>query len=287
METLLICPAARPAVGSWSRVAPLGALPLLGQSLVEYWLAHLALAGRKKVHVLADDRPEQIAVLVGNGARWGIEAEVITEARELTPAQAQLKYGNAFSGPLEEIAVLDHFPGLPDAPLFDSYAGWFSALLAWMPLARTPDRVGVRETQPGVWVASHARVAPTAQLHAPCWIGQSAFIADNVVIGPNTIVEDRAFVDSGAELSGSVVGPDTFVGRFASLCDSFAWGNTLVNWRSDSVTEVPDAFLLCALRHSTQPAYVDNFLDRLGELYSRNKDDLQMLWKQLLMNKGG
>jgi NDP-sugar pyrophosphorylase family protein len=287
METLLICPAARPAVGSWSRFAPLAALPLLGQSLIEYWLAHLALAGRKNVHVLADDRPDQIAALVNEGARWGIQAKVIAEARELTPAQAQFKYGNSFAGSLDEITVLDHFPGMAEAPLFDSYAGWFSALLAWMPHARTPDRVGVREIQPGIWVASHARVAPSAQLRAPCWIGQSTFIAANAVIGPNAIVEDRAFVDTGAELSGSVVGPDTFVGRLASLHDSFAWGSTLVNWRSNSVNQVPDAFLLCALRHSTPPASMDNFLSRLGELYSRNKDDLQMLWKQLLINKGG
>ena len=118
-KALLICPSDRPAVAELSRVAPLAAAPLLGQSLLEYWLTHLALSGIKEAHVLADDRPEQISKLVANGARWGLKVEVTAEVRELTAAQAQIKYPSEFSASApNNIAVLDHFPGEPNSPIF-------------------------------------------------------------------------------------------------------------------------------------------------------------------------
>jgi hypothetical protein len=42
MKAVLICPADRPAVAKLAEVAPLPNLPILGESLVEYWLEHLA-----------------------------------------------------------------------------------------------------------------------------------------------------------------------------------------------------------------------------------------------------
>src|SRR4051794_28854495 len=70
MNTILICPSSRPAVEQVGQYAPLAAVPFLGESLIEYWLTHLALGGTKEVRLLANDRPEQIADVAGNGARW-------------------------------------------------------------------------------------------------------------------------------------------------------------------------------------------------------------------------
>jgi hypothetical protein len=261
---LLICPSERPGVAELSRLAPLAATPLLGESLLEYWLTHLALAGVNEVHILANDRPEQISRIVGKGARWGLKVEVTSEVRELTPAQAQIKYAAEFpaSAP-NQISVLDHFPGEAGQPLFNSYADLFAGLARWIPRAKTVDRVGVQEVQPGIWVARHAHVSPEAKLNAPCWIGQHVYVGAQCVIGPNAVLEDRAFVEGGAEIVNSAVGPDTFVGKLAALRHSFAWGGALVNWKSGSVTQISDAFLMCALRR--QPAS-EKFLRRLFEL---------------------
>ena len=49
------------------------------------------------------------------------------------------------------------------------------------------------------------------------------------MIGPNAILEDRSFIEGGADIVNSVIGPDTFVGKLAALRQSFAWGDTLVN----------------------------------------------------------
>ena len=141
-KALLICPSDRPAVVELSRVAPLAAAPLLGQSLLEYWLTHLALNGIKEVHILANDRVEQIQKIVGAGARWGLKAEITSEVRELTAAQAQIKYAAEFPAAApNNIVVLDHFPGEPDSPIFTSYADLFSGMMRWQPRANTPDRV--------------------------------------------------------------------------------------------------------------------------------------------------
>src|SRR5437773_1630738 len=91
MKTILICPSERPAVGALAESAPLVTQPLLGQSLLEYWLAYVASAGVKQVCVLASEGLQEIQELAGDGARWGLALEVIQEFRELTPAQALLK----------------------------------------------------------------------------------------------------------------------------------------------------------------------------------------------------
>jgi NDP-sugar pyrophosphorylase family protein len=263
-QALLICPWDRPAVVELSRVSSLAAAPLLGQSLLEYWLTHLALNGVKDVHILADSHLEQISKIVGNGARWGLKAEITSEVRELTAAQAQIKYAAEFpvSAP-NNISVLDHFPGEPDCSIFTSYADLFAGVMRWLPNANTVDRVGFHEAKPGVWIGRHARVSPGAQLNGPCWIGKHAFVGAGCIIGPNAILEDRSFVEGGAEVDNSVVGPDTFVGKLAVLRQSLAWGNTLVNWKSGSVAQITDAFLMCALKREPTS---EKFLGRLFEL---------------------
>ncbi len=289
MKTILICPSERPEVKTLSHALPLAAVPLLGQSLVEYWLSHLATSGAKQVLVLAHDRPNYIADIVETGARWGLEAKVVIESREPTPSQVLLKYAGELD-PVpapNSITILDHFPGRRELPLFRSYADLFAGLGAWMPQAVTPDRVGMREFQPGVWVGLHSHIASGARLLAPCWIGRHVFIGADVVIGPNTVIEDRAMIEPAAELTRSWVGCDTFVGRFSQLADSLAWGCTLVNWQTGSVIQVPDPFLLCALRQPRQPRKAGWFA-RLAELYARGaKEEVYVPWKQLPLNKEG
>jgi NDP-sugar pyrophosphorylase family protein len=287
MKHHLICPGRREAVSQLAESGPLAVVPLLSQNLLEYWLAHLAATGARDVRILADDRPEYVEAVVGHGARWGLAVEVTAETRELTPAQVQIKYERELPAvsPADSIAVLDHFPGLPELPLFTSYADWLAGVLAWFPRVKTPDRVGVHEARPGVWVGMHTRVAPDAQLIAPCWIGSHCYVGARAVIGPMAVVEDRAFVEPGAEISWSIVGPDTLVGQYTEVRDSFAWGGTLINWKTNSCIRVADAFLLCALRHPTPPRPAKTSFSRLLKLDLR--EDVQMLWKHFLMNKEG
>jgi NDP-sugar pyrophosphorylase family protein len=286
MRTLLVCPGERSHLSGLCQNLPLAHVPILGQTLLEYWLSALALQGTARVGVLAHARPELTQDLVGTGERWGLTAEVISESRELTSSEALLKYAHELdSVPAgDTIVILDHFPGHPELPLFESYQHWFAALRNWMPSAVTVDRVGINETQRGVWMGCHSHISPQARLHAPCWIGQHVFVGDGAVIGPGTIVEDGSFVEPGAELAESWVGPDTFVGQFARIHGSLAWASTLIKWESGSAAQVADRFLLCPLRQPRGKRTL-NWLRKLSDIYSRNKGEAGVLWKQLLLHR--
>jgi len=111
----------------------------------------------------------------------------------------------------------------------------------------TPDRIGIRILKLGVWAGLHAQIAPGAELHAPCWIGDNVHIGDGAAVGPNVIIESNSFVEPRAKIRDSYVGPGTFVGAFTDVEQSIALGNTLVSWKYDSVLKVPDEFLLSSL----------------------------------------
>jgi hypothetical protein len=234
---------------------PLSNVSALGKPVIAHWLDNLAARNVKEVLVLATDRPEETRAVVGDGRRWGLRVQVIPEIRELSPAEARRKYrrdddpGKWLDAP-DDSTLMDHLPGLDDFPLFDSYASWLAGVQQEIPRATTPDRIGLHEVQPGIWVGLHARIASDAQLNAPCWIGEDVDIRHGAIIGPMAVLEDRCFVERGAEISNSVIGPDTFVGEFAEVHDSIALGKTLIHTKLNSITRVDADFLLCSLVES-------------------------------------
>jgi NDP-sugar pyrophosphorylase family protein len=278
MKAVLICPGERPEVPFLGKESPLALAPALGQCVVEYWMSQMACAGIKQVQVLAHDRMEEVKQVVGTGSRWGVAAEVITEAGELTVEDATRKYGAPAS-------VMDHFPGLPDHPLFASYEHWFDAVEAWIPRAKTPDRVGVREASSGIWVGLHAHVSREARFLAPCWLGDHVYVGAGAVIGPGAVLEDGTFVEAEAEITESIIGPGTFVGRYMRIIDSLVRGNALVNWRTGLETMVPESFLLCSLRARRSTAKTVPLLDRVAGWMARWTEEQSMKHHSLLVKK--
>lgn len=250
MKALLICPDERTRIAALTESVPLSNVSILGKTLVEYWLEHLAGLGAREVLVLAGDRPDHVLAEVGNGARWGLRVIVKPDRRERALEEARAKHqasdDTRWLPAPNDVFLMDHLPGLPQLPLFTSYADWFAAARTLMPRALTPDRIGVRELKPGVWIGLNAHVASGAKLIAPCWIGERAWVETGATIGPNVVLEREAFIARGAEVSHSVIGPETFVGQFTEVRNSIAWGSTLINWQRDSCLKVPDAFLLCS-----------------------------------------
>jgi NDP-sugar pyrophosphorylase family protein len=245
MKAILICPGYRPAMAPLTEAAPLAAVPLLGESLLVYWLGHLAARGAREVTILACDRPAVIRQIAGTGARWGLHAKVVAEMHELTPAEAKSRHG---AGDEDIVVFADHLPGVPDIRLCESHAEWYAGTQAWLDRAVTPDRTGVRELAPGIRVGWASRVPSDTILRGPCWIGEKVRIGRGVTIGPNVVIEDRAVIGDGAELMRSVIGTETYVGGDTEVTDSLAFGDLLINWRSGSCLRVPDEFLLCSLR---------------------------------------
>lgn len=247
MKTLLICPADRPGVAQLADHSPLAVAPLLGKSLLEYWIEALVARGAKHFVVLASDRPDQVRAVVGDGTRWGVQLDLLPQNRELTPTEARARFQkDGTEGWLagDDVVLLDSLPGQSELPLFESYSGWYAALLAWLPRAVAPARIGAREVKPGVWVGLHSQIDPKARLEAPCWIGENVFVAADATVGPNALIEDRVVVENGARVENSIVWPETFVGRFVAVRNSLANGSQLLNCVTGSSLRVPDDFLL-------------------------------------------
>ncbi len=251
MKTLLICPSYRFALPQLVEHGPLAIAPILGECVASHWIEYLAGLGATHVQIVAADRADQVRATLGDGARWGVRLEVLAVSVEPTLAEATARYrptGEAGWLPApHEIVFMNHLPGCEGVPLFSSYATWFAALLAWMPRAMTPARIRVSEISPEIWVGRRAHISPTAQLIAPCWIGDQVFIEPGAIVGPGAIIEDRSVIENEARVVHSWVGPDTFVGPMTSVVSSLAWGRTLTNWRTDSALQVPDPFLMCSL----------------------------------------
>jgi NDP-sugar pyrophosphorylase family protein len=286
MKWILICPWEKPLVNQLEASGSLVTLPLFGQSLLEYWLGHLACNGAKEVIILADAQPELIRAVAGDGARWGLSVRIVEEARELTGVQTMFKYQRELdtTNSQNRIVLLDHLPGLKEHPLFEDYETFFKALVAFMPRARTPERVGVRELQPGVWGGLHCHVSADAQLEAPCWLGRNVFVGSKAVIGPNTIIEGGAFIDSMATVSNSLVGADTYVGQCTEITGSLAFGDTLINTASGMAIKIPDQFVMCGLRRPKAVATA-GWLERLSDLCLKNKGETSLLWKHFLVDR--
>jgi hypothetical protein len=268
MKALLICPGRRSPVATLLESGPLVTLPLLGKCLLEYWLEHLVEHKVNAVHILASDRPENVLAMVEDGARWGLQVTVLSENSELSIEEAWESYGEEDQEGLfkpDRVVVLDHLPG-STSPLFESYAGFFAALLEWMPRAATPDRIGMRELRPGIWVGLHSYLSPQAQLCAPCWIGEDVHVGPRAIIGPGAILESRTFVDSDAEIVESVVGAATLVGKRTEVRHSIVEGPTLVNWQLNSCVRVRDAFLLSGLEPYSSRFERGNIVGRLMAL---------------------
>lgn len=264
-KAVLICPAQRPGTRFLAQSRPLAILHAFSKPLIVYWLEHLAALGAKEVVILGADRPEQVRALVGNGAAWGLRVEVISEAQEPTPEEARVKHGGEGTDWLaqpNDVCVMDYFPGLPEHPLFKSYANWFNGLRAMLPCIIAAKGSDAVEAKPGVWISARARVSPRAELRAPCWIGPHTVVAQDTIIGPMAVLEDRVMVETGVEIVSSAVAPETFVGRLTELKDSVADGSILMNWRSASCARVPDAFLMCSLGKRRHTVKSTNFLSR-------------------------
>jgi len=237
MKAIVICPDRRREVTFLARKTPLALVPVLGPSVLAHWLTALAERGVKEVVIMASDRPDQVRAAVGRGERWGLKIEVLAEARELSVAEAQKRFG------LENVVVADRLPVLPEKPLFENHAGFFNALKAWLPDAGKA-RVGVREIAPGVWAGLGCKIETSAKIIAPCWLGENVWVRNGATVGPDAFIEDTAMVDNDAEITAGWIGQRTYVGALTQVRNSFAWADGLLNHTNESFTEIVDAFLL-------------------------------------------
>jgi lipopolysaccharide/colanic/teichoic acid biosynthesis glycosyltransferase/NDP-sugar pyrophosphorylase family protein len=89
--------------------------------------------------------------------------------------------------------------------------GHFSANTAFSGLKHLTQQQGMHARAPGIWVAEDAQISPSAQLKGP------------VIIGSQTIIEDKAKV-----LGPAVIGKGCRVGKGAGVRESSLWDGAYV-----------------------------------------------------------
>lgn len=238
-KTLLLCPADRPGSEFLAARAPLPLLPVLGRTVLDRTLAHMAQQGEKAIRIVATDRPASIRQSLQNGLPWGIEAEVVTDAEERAAEEAVLRHGGHNVG---KVMKLNAWP-TADQDLWESPQILLNGLLAHLAEAAV-STVSMHEMGPGIYISTHAQVSPGATLHAPCWIGPHAIVRDGATVGPGAIIENKAWIDTGASVSQSWVGPSTYLGSGLDLQGKFAWGTMVMDAANCVISEMVDPLLM-------------------------------------------
>lgn len=260
MKAILICPAERPSVAMLHEEMPLVLVPMLGKSLVDYWLEYLSSRNCTDVVMLASDRPEQVREYVSNGERWGIKVEVWPATGEEGAIEAAL---GAFNGDdVDWVELMDRLPLMYADPLFSNYSSWHKVLTALM-AQMTGGTRGVREIAPGVWAGLHVEVAPSSRFIPPCWIGQDVRIGEGAVVGPLAIIESRVCVEKGAEIENSVILSDTRVGAQTGIRDSIVCANILIHLPDGGSVRVTDSFLLSTLTEQVRRKATASLVGRM------------------------
>lgn len=243
MKKVLICPDARKEVAFLARLHPLVLTPFLDKPLLDHVITSLAESGVKELTILASDRPDDIRQFVHGGQPWGIKAEVMSEPHEVDVKAAGEKYAVGE----KEVIVLDRLPDREKSSLFCAYRSWLEVMERELN-SFASKHVGSRELKPGVWVGLRAKIDPSAQLHAPCWIGDNVWIQKGAEIGPTAFIAAGTMVDERAIVVESYVGSHTYVGQLTEIRRSFAIGKGLLNWETGSSLEIADPFLLSDLK---------------------------------------
>ncbi|MCX6848487.1 MAG: sugar transferase [Verrucomicrobia bacterium] len=267
MDVFIICPDYRKCAGFARRIRPLALWPVLGRTLLDLWLEHLAAAGVKHATILAADRPQEIRHAVDQGGRWGLSITVLSVKREPSIEETRLRFtGKDSLGIAPNIITLDTLPSMPHKPLWESSAALFEIMLGNLRGTPPEAHLTMREIAPEVHVSTRARIAATAKIEGPVWIGPQVIVGDNAQILAGTVIEEAAYIDRHAIVSESWVGPNTYVGALTNVQNSFAWGGGIENWSKGSFLEVTDDFLLANLTHKPFGGVRSGWLTRIAGL---------------------
>ena len=267
MDVFIICPDHRQNIGFARRIRPLALWPVQGRPLLDLWLEHLAAAGVKHATILAADRPHEIRHAVDQGGRWGLSVTVLSVKREPSIDETRQRFmGKDSTGRAPNIITLDTLPSLPHKLLWESSAELFDIMQNNLRATAPESYLTMREIAPEVHVSTRARIAPTAKIEGPVWIGPQVIVGDNAQILAGSIIEEAAYIDRNAIVSESWVGPNTYAGALTTVQNSFAWGGGIENWRKGVFLEVTDDFLLTNLTHKPFGGVRSGWLTRLAGL---------------------
>ncbi len=101
-----------------------------------------------------------------------------------------------------------------------------------------------KQISKGIWVGNNTSLPDRLDLAPPVLIGQNCIIHKDTRLGPLAILGNRLVIGKGAYIRESVIMDHTYVGPFTDIVHCIANKDSLFNWKRNSTTTVPDAFIL-------------------------------------------
>ena len=240
----IVCPDPRDALKVFGERKPIALTPMLGICLLERLIAFHADRGCKEFRVFASDRPGDIREFVGDGSRWGVRAEILPTQEELSLEQVLERLQKGAPEAQVEALVADHIPEFPQSNLLESSSAWYDVAFLLMESKTARREIGVIEKQPGVWVGVSSKIADSATIEGPVWLGQQVWIGEDARIGPGSVLERGVVVDKSGQVTRSLAMDHTYIGALTEVNDSYAVGSRLMRKDSGSVVDIVDVFLL-------------------------------------------
>lgn len=106
-----------------------------------------------------------------------------------------------------------------------------------------------------VWLARNVVIHPTAAITPPIYIGEGTRIEEGVSIGPYAAVGPNCVLDSRSTVTDSIILRDSYIGERLEINRNIIFNKKLVNVNFDSVTDIPDNFIL---GNMTQGSFSDS-----------------------------
>jgi NDP-sugar pyrophosphorylase family protein len=80
-------------------------------------------------------------------------------------------------------------------------------------------------TEPTAWISPHAKVDDGVHIHGPCFVDESVVIKSGTRIMPYTVLGRQTHVDEQAVIEGSIIWPNSWIGRDAVVRGSIMGRN--------------------------------------------------------------
>jgi len=123
-------------------------------------------------------------------------------------------------------------------------------------------QISAPEIEPGVRLGRNVSLHPTAQIHAPVFVGENCQIGRGVRLGPGAVVGAGTLVDEHSSIVHSVILPGSYIGRSLDLDHTVVNRQRLFNVRLGAPLMVTDAFILGDLRRAGVQTGVSAALSR-------------------------
>ncbi len=118
------------------------------------------------------------------------------------------------------------------------------------------------EKEPGLFVGRGTTIHPSVKINKPVMIGNFNQIMANAEIGPDVVLGDNTIIAQKAHVQSSLVFPNSYVGAMTNIDGNVVLENTLFGIDNDSRVYILDSFLIGKVGKDIFSDFADQLINR-------------------------